>query len=204
MSNKTKKDSQDNLDKIEIPDGKIADFITGKWVKETEQEQVRQNFERTLVEEYEYPTSDIQVDFAIKIWDGDKQKNKKAPLVVMKPGTEEPFVLVLIAAPKANPTDKTNGATDLEQWLVDIASAEYGCWTNGIENIFFQKKKTKFETDVFPVNDFPRFEEDASSIYTTDRRRLRAATGNNLLYAFKRCHDYIHANQGGSKEQIFF
>jgi type I restriction enzyme M protein len=204
MSNKTEKESLDTLDKIEIPDGKIADFITGKWVKETEQEQVRQNFERTLVEEYEYPTSDIQVDFAIKIWDGDKQKTKKAPVVVMKPGTEDPFVLVLIAAPKANPTDKTNGATDLEQWLVDIQTAEYGCWTNGIENIFFQKKKTKFETDVFPVNDFPRFGEDASSIYTTDRRRLRAATGNNLLYAFKRCHDYIHANQGGSKEQIFW
>ena len=204
MSNKTEKESLDTLDKIEIHDGKIADFITGKWVKETEQEQVRQNFERTLVEEYEYPTSDIQVDFAIKIWDGDKQKTKKSPLVVMKPGTEEPFILILIATPKANPTDKTNGATDLEQWLVDIASAEYGCWTNGIENIFFQKKKTKFETDVFPVNDFPRFGEDASSIYTTDRRRLRAATGNNLLYAFKRCHDYIHANQGGSKEQIFW
>ena len=33
---------------------------------------------------------------------------------------------------------------------------------------------------------------------------LRVATGNNLLYAFKRCHDYIHANQGGSKEQIFW
>jgi len=30
------------------------------------------------------------------------------------------------------------------------------------------------------------------------------ATGNNLLYAFRRCHDYIHANQGGSKEEIFW
>lgn len=204
MSNKTNKESQSTTNNIEIPEGKIADFITGKWVKETEQEQVRQNFERTLVEEYEYSATDIQVDFPIKIWDGDKQKTKKASLVVMNPGTEEPFVLILIANPKANPTDKTNGATDLEQWLVDIPSAEYGCWTNGIENIFFQKKKTKFETDVFPVNDFPRFGEDASSIYTTDRRRLRVATGNNLLYAFKRCHDYIHANQGGSKESIFW
>lgn len=47
---------------VEIPDGKIADYITGKYVKETEQEAVRQNFERTLVEEYQYPTTDIQVD----------------------------------------------------------------------------------------------------------------------------------------------
>jgi len=204
MSNTIKATDKEAIKSIEIPDGKIADFITGNWVKETEQEQIRQNFERTLVEEYEYPSSDIKVDFVIKIWDGDKQKTKKAQLVVLKSGTEEPLVLVLIASPKANPTDKTNGATDLEQWLVDVPSAEYGCWTNGIETVYFQKRKAKFETDVFPVNDFPRFGEDASSIYTTDRRRLRVATGNNLLYAFKRCHDYIHANQGGSKEQIFW
>ncbi len=54
------------------------------------------------------------------------------------------------------------------------------------------------------MNDFPRKGEDASFIFTTDRSRLRVATGNNLLNAFKRCHDFIHANQGGSKEQIFW
>ncbi len=204
MEKNLKEVESGTIKEVEIPDGKIADYITGKWVKETEQEQVRQNFERTLVEEYEYTATNIRIDFPIKIWDGDKQKTKKAPLVVMHEGKQEPYVMVLIANPKANPTDKLCGASELEQWLVDTPTAEFGCWTNGIENVFFQKKKTKFETDVFPVNDFPRFGEDASSIYTTDRRRLRVATGNNLLYAFKRCHDYIHANQGGSKEQIFW
>ncbi len=204
MAKKNKESVEDTIEILEIPDGKIADFITGKWVKETELEQVRQNFERTLVEEYEYPASDIRVDFPIKIWDGDKQKSKKAAVAVMIKDSEDPFVLVLIAGPKANPTDKTGGANELEQWLVDTPSAEYGVWTNGIELMYFQKRKTKFETDVFPVNDFPRYGEDAASIYTTDRRRLRAATGNNLLNAFERCHHYIHGNQGGSKEQIFW
>ena len=204
MTKKTTEPKNSNIADIEIPEGKIADYITAKWVKETEQERVRQNFERTLIEEYEYPKTDIRIDFSIKIWDGDKQKIKKVPIAVMHAGKEDPSVLILITAPRANPTDNSGGASELEQWLVDIPTVEYGCWTNGIENIFFQKKKTKFETDVFPVNDFPRFGEDASSIYTTDRRRLRVATGNNLLYAFKRCHDYIHANQGGSKEQIFW
>lgn len=204
MAKKVKEVSENTIEEIEIPDGKIADYITGKWVKETEQEQVRQNFERTLVEEYEYPVSNIRVDFTIKIWEGDKQKNKKASIAVIQHQKEDPYILISIANSKANPTDKTGGVSDLEQWLIDVTSAEFGCWTNGIETIYFQKKKTKFETDVFPVNDFPRFGEDASAIYTTDRRRLRVATGNNLLYAFKRCHDYIHANQGGSKEQIFW
>jgi type I restriction enzyme M protein len=204
MAKKNKENTEETIEILEIPDGKIADFITGKWVKETELEQVRQNFERTLVEEYEYPSSDIRVDFPIKIWDGDKQKSKKAAVAVMVKDTEDPFVLILIAGPKANPTDKTGGANELEQWLVDTPTVEYGVWTNGIELIYFQKRKTKFETDVFPVNDFPRYGEDAASIYTTDRRRLRAATGNNLLNAFERCHHYIHGNQGGSKEQIFW
>jgi len=187
-----------------IPEGKISDYITGQWVKESEQEKVRQNFERTLTEEYNYNKGDIRVDIKIKVWDGSKQRTKKVPLAVMKPGTEEPYIIILVVNPKTEPAAKKNGTYELEQWLVDVKSAEFGCWTNGVETLYFQKKKEKFETDVLPVNDFPRKGEDASSIYTTDRRSLRVATGNNLLYAFKRCHDYIHANQGGSKEQIFW
>ena len=202
--NKVNEPSIDYATQAVIPDGKIADYITGQWVKESEQEEVRQNFERTLTEEYNYLKENIRVDLKIKVWDGSKQRTKKVPLVVMKDGTEDPYILILINKPNADPTDKKNGTDELEQWLVDVKSAEFGCWTNGVETLYFQKKKEKFETDVFPVNDFPRKGEDASSIYTTDRRRLRVATGNNLLYAFKRCHDYIHANQGGSKEQIFW
>jgi type I restriction enzyme M protein len=203
-NNNVKEPSIDYSSQAVIPDGKIVDYITGQWVKESEQEKVRQNFERTLVEEYNYSTKDIRVDFKIKVWDGSRQLTKKVPLAVMKEESENPYILILVNKPKSDPTDKKNGFDELEQWMVDVKTAEFGCWTNGIENLFIQKRKSKFETDVFPVNDFPRRGEDASLIYTTDRRRLRVATGNNLLYAFKRCHDYIHANQGGSKEQIFW
>ena len=203
-NNKVKEPSIDYVKQAVIPDGKIADYITGKWIKESEQEKVRQNFERTLSEEYNYLNEDIRTDLKIKVWNGSSQRTKKVPLAVMVEGSEDPYILILINKPASDPTDKKSGTDELEQWLIDTPSAEFGCWTNGIESIFFQRKKSKFETDVFPVNDFPRKGEDATSIYTTDRRRLRVATGNNLLYAFKRCHDYIHANQGGSKEQIFW
>ena len=89
-----------------IPDGKIADYITGQWVKESEQEKVRQNFERTLTEEYNYLKEDIRVDFKIKVWDGSKQRTKKVPIVVMKEGREDPYILILINKPKSDPTDK--------------------------------------------------------------------------------------------------
>lgn len=200
------RDIIENENLIQIPDGKILDYLTGVFLKDNEQEQVRQNFERTLIEEYNYSKEDIGLYEKIKVYDGSKQKLRKVPLVIYHSNRQEKeiYILIYTASPKSDPTAKTGGTSELEQWLIETPSAEFACWTNGIEAVFFQKKKSKFEADVFPVNDFPCKGEDANSIYTTDRRRLRVATGNNLLYAFKRCHDYIHANQGGGKEQIFW
>ncbi len=200
------KQKKNKKELMEIPIGKIQDYITGAFLKDTEQEQIRQNFERTLVEEYNYSNTDLALDEKIKIYDGSKKKTRKVPLVVYNPDKQEKeiYILVQITFPKSEPSAKNNGTTELEQWLIETPSAEFACWTNGIITVYFQKKKSKFEVDVFAVNDFPRKGEDANSIYTIDRSRLRVATGNNLLFAFKRCHDYIHANQGGSKEQIFW
>lgn len=193
----------------ETPDGKILDFIDGKLRKDSETEQIRQNFERTLVEEYQYSREEIAIDAPIKVQEGTRWLNRKASLVVFRNGglhktSDEIFIIIHIAKPATQPTDSRAGIDDLEKLLFACPNAQFACWTNGVENIYFQKAKRKFETDIVPVNDFPRKGEDASSIFVTDRSRLRVATGNNLLYAFKRCHDFIHANQGGSKEQIFW
>jgi type I restriction enzyme M protein len=193
----------------EIPAGKIADFVTGKLCLDNEFEQIRQNFERTLIEEYGYERSDLAVDVRVKTQDGSRAATKKISLVVYKTGidtrtADDIYIVIQIVKPNSQPTDSTGGTDDLERLLIACPKAEFGCWTNGVENLYFQKKKQKFDTDILPVNDFPGKGQDASAIFTTDRSRLRAATGNNLLYAFKRCHDFIHANQGGSKEQIFW
>lgn len=194
----------------DLTEGKIIDFVDGKTRKDTETEQIRQNFERTLVEEYNYNAEDIIVDCKIKVMDGSKKVTKTASLAILHqqrsdaPTQDDVYVLIMVAKPKAQPTDLSGGTEDLEKMLSSCSKASFACWTNGIETLYFQKKRSKFDVDIFPVNDFPRKGEDDSSIYTTDRSRLRVATGNNLLYAFKRCHDYIHANQGGSKEQIFW
>jgi len=202
--------AKEKKDQPEISDGKIIDFIDGKIRKDSETEQIRQNFERTLIEEYDYLPQDIAVDFKIAIMEGSKKISKTISLVVFhekkaeKQGQDDLYILIMVQKPKAQPTDISGGTEDLEKMLAACPNATFACWTNGIENLYFHKKKTKFDVDIFPVNDFPRRGEGDTSIFTTDRTRLRSATGNNLLYAFKRCHDFIHANQGGSKEQIFW
>lgn len=193
----------------EAPEGKIVDFIDGTFRKESETERVRQDFERTLVEEYCYDPSDVGVDVRIKLPDGTRTVPKKVSLVVYSPETvnrdsSDIHLLVQVVKPGTQPSDHKTGIAELERILYACSEARFGCWTDGTETLFFQKRKQKFDQDIFPVNDFPRKGEDESAIYTTDRSRLRAATGNNLLAAFKRCHNFIHANQGGSKEQIFW
>ena len=72
----------------EAPEGKIIDFIDGKLRADNETEQVRQNFERTLIEEYRY-------DAPISVWTSalefrtDRLAQKKASIVVFSPGAEE-------------------------------------------------------------------------------------------------------------------
>jgi len=194
---------------LDIHEGKIVDFIDGKARPDNELEQIRQNFERTLIEEYRFDKADVAVDIRVKILDGSKTVARKLALAVFRDGTkdrtqEDISILIQIAKPGVQPTDIKSGASELEKCLIACRKADFACWTNGLENIYFQKKRGKFDTDVLPVNDFPRKGEDAGSIFTTDRSRLRVATGHNLLNAFRRCHDFIHANQGGSKEQIFW
>jgi type I restriction enzyme M protein len=193
----------------EAPEGKIVDFIDGKLHVDSETEQVRQDFERTLIEEYRYDRADIGVDMRIKVQDGSLLAQKKASLVIYQTGAAEKdensaHIVIQVVKPGTQPTDSKVGTDELERMMIACPNARFGCWTNGTETVYFQKKKQKFDTEIFPVNDFPRKGEDDSAIFTTDRSRLRIATGNNLLAAFKRCHDFIHANQGGSKEQIFW
>src|SRR5271165_876471 len=186
----------EELAQLEIPEGKIIDFIDGKARPDSEFEQIRQNFERTLIEEYRFDKTDVVVDFRIRVQDGPSTVARKIALVVLHAGSKnktqgEVSILIQIAKPAVQPTDTKNGASEVEKALIACPNAQFACWTNGIEAIYFQKKKGKFDTDILPVNDFPRKGEDASSIFTTDRSRLRVATGNNLLNAFKRCHDFI-------------
>jgi type I restriction enzyme M protein len=201
--------SKAKLEQPEAPVGKIIDFIDGKLRADSETEQVRQDFERTLIEEYRYERADIGPDVHIKVQDGTRLAQKRVSIIVFQSGAAEKdensaYIIIQVVKPGTQPTDSKVGTDELERMLIACPNASFGCWTNGTETVYFQKKKQKFDTDTFPVNDFPRKGEDDSAIFTTDRSRLRVATGNNLLAAFKRCHDFIHANQGGSKEQIFW
>ena len=58
---------------ISIPDGKICDYIDGKFRNDTPEEYVRQTIEKRLVNEHKYAKERICVEFPIKIGDARKR-----------------------------------------------------------------------------------------------------------------------------------
>src|SRR5205085_1405161 len=98
---------------------------------------------------------------------------KKASLLVYQPiaaskDQDSAVIVIQVVKPGTQPTDPKNGTDELERTLIACPNARFGCWTNGIETLYFQKKKQKFDTEIFPVNDFPRKGENDSAIFTTD------------------------------------
>ena len=65
-----------------VPAGKIRCFVTGKLRKDTPEENVRQRWARSLVDEYGYGVSDMAVEFSVKMG----TKKKRADIVLFKPG----------------------------------------------------------------------------------------------------------------------
>lgn len=56
-----------------VPDGKVADFLTGKFVRDTPEEYVRQNIEKALVRQYKYAPADCAPEFTIRVGSSRKR-----------------------------------------------------------------------------------------------------------------------------------
>src|SRR5688500_18373750 len=116
---------------ILVPQGKIVDFIDGKLRKETPEEYVRQEIEKSLVKEDEYPREEIAVEYRIKLGvDG-----KRVDLAIFPPGLERKqetiWAILECKSAKIPPTHKTEGVEQLKSYMAASINAEFGMWTNG-------------------------------------------------------------------------
>lgn len=189
-----------------VPEGRVVDFITGAHVKDTPEEYVRQNIEKALILQYRFPMVDCQPEFPIKVGAGPK---KRVDIAVFNAGEvheqERIYILVETKKPGQSPHAKKDGIDQLKSYMAACLNAKYGLWTNGTDRYCFAKRdkgkgKLEFE-EIVEIPAFAQTEEDAQK---PRRRDLKIATGDNLLYAFRRCHNYIAANEGMQKPEAFW
>ncbi len=196
-----------------LEEGKVFDYITCKPVKDSDKEQVRQRIARAIIHEYGIAAEDMQPDFKLKA-DG---KNRKIDIAIFKPGTahtvenlyraviveKEPKVGTKGAYRMRDPEEARKEFEVLETVMAEVESCDYGLWTNGLEFFFFKKEVTRFDTMFKPIGDWP-LGDDSFSVEGRSMGRLRSADPAMLRVAFRRCHNYIHGNEGMPKDAAFW
>lgn len=195
----------------EIETGQVIDLISGEGVKLSELEQIRQEEERKLLEEFGYPDGEkrdlIRLNFRVR---PRQLKPRRFPLVVLRPkvGAEidedRISILIDIQKPKSKAEDSKKGAEATAEFLRDTPKAEFAIWTNGTDRVVYWKESGKIKIRTVLVNDIPRFGKGPEDCFTKNKSALRVAGGLSLRQAFQRCHDYVYAYRGGSNETIFW
>lgn len=192
-------------DIIAIPDGHIADYIDGKIRKDTPEEYVRQNIEKRLVNEHKYLPSQIIVEMPIKMGSG----RKRIDLAIFPEGQEKKQenveIIIECKHEKVEPSSRSEGIEQLKSYMAACMNCEWGMWTNGKVKIVFRKVMRK-DGKAVPdeVNDIPSKNRNISEIDRPTRESLKHATEDNLLFAFRTCHNHIYVNDGLQKQPAFF
>jgi type I restriction enzyme M protein len=197
-----------------IPEGYVPDYISGsKNVKETPKELVRQRIARALLHEYLISNDDMAADFPASIGG----KRKKLDIAIFRHNSEHtPENLSRIVVCRPEPKlgrnvirlrDYDQADKDLEELkelMEGLENCEYGLWTNGLEFFYLKKITKRFEIEFEPIGDWPLSEESQGTQEVFSQAKTRKADGEMLTITFRRCHNFIHGNEGMPKDAAFW
>lgn len=206
---------------LAIEDGMTLDYLTNNPIKETPKELVRQKTLRALFHEYGISAEDMELDFKTTV----NGKSKKIDIAIFAHGAEHiPANIRRIVMCDTEPKKGKKSAVkmrdhaqaqkdlqlmeDMMREQVDnkyvLEKCQWGLWTNGIEFFFVEKEESRFDTKFNAVGDWPLADETMGSRDVASNAQLRTADREMLLTAFRRCHNFIHGNEGMPKDAAFW
>jgi type I restriction enzyme M protein len=188
-----------------VQQGKVLDFIDGLTQREeTPEEYVRQEIAKSLVREYGYPKKNFAVEFTLRVG----SRKPRADLVIFDNGAERlqehAYIIVECKAQSVKSSDRKEGVGQLHSYLSASPNAQYGMWTNGLERFCYRKvvKDNHISFDELP--DIPSHGQNEDDAERPRFDQLKPASSDALLFAFRRCHNYIAGNQGLQKPEAFW
>lgn len=189
-----------------IPDGKICDYIDGKFRNDTPEEYVRQTVEKRLVNEHKYSRDRICVEYTVQIGSG----KKRADIVIFSDEEtdkkqENIKIIIECKSEKIEANNAKDGVAQLKSYMSACPNAEWGMWTNSKEKFVFKKfTDDKGVIQFIDYNDIPSADGNIDDINRPKRASLKNASDDNLLFTFKTCHNHIYVNEGMQKQPAFF
>lgn len=196
----------DNSQIVSVPEGYIVDFVDGKHRKNTPEEYVRQTIEKSLVKEHKYDRSKIAIEYTLPT---GSQKPRADIVIFHKNSTEkrmeDVYIIIECKRESVDINHAKEGVEQLKSYMSACINCEWGMWTNGKQKEVYKKyKNAQGLTDFMPYNDIPSADGNTADIDRPKRKSLKNACDDNLLFAFRTCHNLIHANDGLQKQPAFF
>ena len=214
-------ESKQTQEILAIEDGMMLDYLTNEPIKQTPKELVRQKTLRALFHEYGISADDMAFDVPIKVGG----KRKKIDIAIYAHGSEHALenirrIVICDKEPRKGKKsavkmrDHEQAQKDLklmedmmreqENDVYVLAQCQWGLWTNGLEFFFVEKQESRFDTEFKAVGDWPLADETLGTRDVASNAQLRIADREMLLTAFRRCHNFIHGNEGMPKDAAFW
>ncbi|SHN22670.1 methylation-associated defense system DNA methyltransferase MAD2 [Actinacidiphila paucisporea] len=204
-----------------LEEGQVVDYITDKAIKETPKEKVRQRVARALVHEHGIDPHDMARDFAVTVSEegATRKRSKKADIAIFESGlphTTANLRRVVVCKPEPKrgknvvklrePKQARNDLAELEELMgnEDRPQCVDGMWTDGVDFFFLKKVVRDFGAIFEDRSDWEIAEGTLGSRTVASHQRLRQADPDMLKIAFRRCHNYIHGNEGMPKDAAFW
>ena len=190
---------------IIVQQGKILDYIDALTQrKETPEEYVRQEIAKSLVREYDYEKQEISVEFTLRLG----SRRPRADLVVFNEGDphdqDRARIIIECKSQKIKSTARKDGVGQLKSYMAACPNVAYGMWTNGIERFCYRRIDTAGKVVFEETPDIPGKGRSEDEVTRPRFDQLKAASSDALLFAFRRCHNYIAGNQGLQKSEAFW
>ncbi|MBM7581121.1 N-6 DNA methylase [Jeotgalibacillus terrae] len=190
------------VEKTEIKEGYLIDYISGKQVKDTpEEREAVQVFSKSLVEDYGYPVNQIQTrpQWRVKVRPSDVKKEYPVDIAVFtsKERLEEETHIIVECKKKS----RKDGRGQLEDYL-RFSKARLGVWFNGENRLFLLKSEKDGQIHFNEIPNIPRYDQRIEDIGHFKRSDLKPA--NNLKSVFKAIRNYLAANAVGiTRDEVF-
>ena len=195
----------DRLMAVIVQQGKVLDYIDGVTQRpDTPEEYVRQEIAKSLVREYGFQKRDVSVEFTLRLG----TRRPRTDLVIFDEADphdqDRARIIVECKSMKIKPKSRKDGVGQLHSYMAACPNAAYGMWTNGVERFCYRRVDANGKVRFEEIPDIP---SKGSSEDEAERPRfdqLKAASSDALLFAFRRCHNYIAGNQGLQKPEAFW
>ena len=200
-----KHDQIPGIDAVIVQQGKTLDYIDGLTQRpETPEEYVRQEIAKSLVREYGFQKNAIGVEFTLRLG----SRKPRADLVIFDEGhphaQDRARVIIECKSAKTKATARKDGVEQLHSYMAACPNVRYGMWTNGVERFCYRRAHKDGAVSFDELPDIPGKGRSEEELERPRFDQLKAALSDALLFAFRRCHNYIAGNQGLQKPEAFW